>query len=531
MPINPVSGKIEAQKINDNLSYLETGLLEKANQVEVDLLAGKAANVLSDPYFSRFPNQSTGLTTNFGTDALGDLIATSATTTLHYMYTSVIAFEEFVQLSFKINVEKAKNFGAMIGFRDSSGNRLLFGYEPAYSNISAYYTPNGFKAILASEKVKDGEYTFVFKKFKDGSMTITVNGTEYNVKSFYSSLTFNFDRVYIQLKTTDLGLKVSNLNLSYLQTSFQANDMSVKKLNDYGKKAGRNVHIYKFGGKGNDWCFVRTPANYNPQGKAHPFVIANHGNGWVMDGTESKANWTKRTMYVNSDDPDYIANPSQYNLVPADKPELLYSNPTIEALLDAGYVVCGAQNYDDNLYGNTNNRNAMQDFFFHMIKNYNVEEKCFMIGASNGAMTSLNGMYLLGGVGRVKAMILQYPLTSLWRHYTNYADHQAPIETAYGIPAGLSEADFEKATRTHDPEKVNTVVIGTTRIKTTALPPIKFYYSYGDTITHPDNNSTPLMQVLENSNFIYEGVQASGGHGDYTHFDPTAYVAWFEKYR
>lgn len=306
---------------------------------------------------------------------------------------------------------------------------------------------------------------------------------------------------------------------------------SKKGYNSYGELSGRNVHIYQFGDKGNDWCFVRTPDNYNPQGQSHPFVIANHGNGWVMDGSEEKANWTKRTMYVESDDPDYQNTPQYYNLVPSGQPELLYSNPTIEKLLEAGYVVCGAQNYDDNLYGNKDCRNAMQNFYFHMIENFNVEEKCFIIGASNGAMTSLNGAYLLGGVERIKAMILQYPLTCLWKQYTGYINHQTAIETAYNISGGLTEAEFESATRTHDPEKVNTILVNSNRIKVSSLPPIKIWHSPDDTVTSNANNAIPFMDLLENSNMIYEDVVATGGHGNPSHFDPQEFLDWFEDYR
>lgn len=281
------------------------------------------------------------------------------------------------------------------------------------------------------------------------------------------------------------------------------------------------VHVYHFGGDGNDWCFVRTPSGYDPKrAKPYPFVICNHGNGWVMDGTIKYANWTKRTMYVPLDDPDFIADPSEYN--GTNDVNLQYSNPTIEALLTAGYIVCGCENYGDNLYGNNDCRNACADFFYHMITHYNVEKRCYMIGASNGALTALNASYLLQGA--VKALILQYPLTCLVNQYESYPEHQSAIRTAYGITdADITEAELTKAVATHDPLTVD-VVSGQ---KVGAFPPTKLYYSQSDAIANYQQNTIALATMLDNSNKVVATVQCSGEHGDHSHFAPADYVEWF----
>lgn len=286
-------------------------------------------------------------------------------------------------------------------------------------------------------------------------------------------------------------------------------------------KAGKNVNVYKFGGQGNDWCFVRTPEGYDPHRyKPYPFVICNHGNGWVMDGTEAKANWTKRTMYVPTTDPDYIANPDQYN--GTNDSSLWYSNPTIEALLAAGYIVCGAENYGDNLYGNNNCRNACADFYYHMINNYNVEKRCYMIGASNGAMTSLNAAYILQG--KIKAIVLQYPLTCLVNQYASNVSQQAAIRAAYGIAdASITLEALAKAVATHDPLTVD--VVSDTKIGT--VPPVKMWYSQSDTVVNYQQNALALAELLDNSNKIVTTVEATGEHGDASHFNPAAIVAWF----
>lgn len=286
-------------------------------------------------------------------------------------------------------------------------------------------------------------------------------------------------------------------------------------------KAGKNVNIYQFGGAGNDWCFVRTPDGYDPHRyKPYPFVICNHGNGWVMDGTEAKANWTKRTMYVPTTDPDYIANPDQYN--GTNDSSLWYSNPTIEALLAAGYIVCGAENYGDNLYGNNDCRNACVDFYYHMINNYNVEKRCYMIGASNGALTSLNAAYILQG--NVKAIVLQYPITCLVNQYASNANHQAAIRAAYGISdASITLEALAKAVATHDPLTVD--VVSNTKIGT--VPPLKMWYSQSDTVVNYQQNALALAALLDDSNKVVETVQATGEHGDASHFNPSAIVSWF----
>jgi hypothetical protein len=517
MPINAVSGKVESQELNDNFSFLDS---------QISILSGKATNILSDPYFAKFPNQTTNFLNFFRKDSNGDLEAYLANTSVHSIYTNAIVFEPFVQLSFKINVDKTKNFGTLVGFQTDSTHRLLFGYEPAYGTITVYFD-GVFSTLISSANVTNGEYEFIFRKYADGTMILTVDGVDYNLKNYQPTAIFDFTAVRMQLKTTDLGLKVKGLALSFVQlVSNTKVDSSIKKYNNFGSIRGKKTHIYKFGGKGNDWCFVRTPANYDPQGKPHPLIICNHGNGWVMDGTEAMANYTSKTQYgvdtqnnnayLNTSDPYYVK----------------YSNPTIEKLLEAGYVVAGAQNFADNLYGNKDCRQACQDFYFHLIKNFNVEEKCFMIGASNGALTSLNAMYLLGGVARVKAILLQYPLTTLWKHYTNYPSHQAAIETAYGIVAGLSESAFESATRTHDPEKVGTVVISGVRQKLNGIPPIKIYYANGDTVAVPENNTIPFTMVLENGNCIFESTDVGAYiHGDWHHFNPQETLNFFEKYR
>ena len=250
--------------------------------------------------------------------------------------------------------------------------------------------------------------------------------------------------------------------------------------------------IYEFGGEGNDWCFVYLPENYDEnRAEKYPFVIANHGNGWSMDGSEKMANWTNHTSYVPKTDSRYLSNPTQYN--GTDNANLWYSNPTIET--------------------------------------YNVGEGCYMIGASNGAMTTLNTSYLLGE--KVKAIVLQYPLTCLKNQYFGYEGHQAGIRSAYGITQTVTEENFLDLIGgpEFDPLYAN-VENG---VKQGYFPATKIYYSTTDPLTTSELNAIPLYNLLVNSGKTVEKVQVDAdgvnrGHGNYAHFDPRGFVNWFNKY-
>ncbi len=287
--------------------------------------------------------------------------------------------------------------------------------------------------------------------------------------------------------------------------------------------------VYRFGGKGNDWCFVYLPEGYDPnRARPYPFVICNHGNGWTMDGSAKTANWTKRTMYVPMDDPDYLAAPMQYN--GTNDAALWYSNPTVEAFLTAGYVVCGCQNHGDCLYGNRDCRDACVAFYHHMVENYHVTAQCAMIGASNGAMTTLNASAVLGE--KVRAIILQYPLTCLKNQYYGYPDHQTAIRKAHNISdEAISEADFIKATDGFDTMYTNME----DGVKKGYFPPAMILWSSTDAVTKGSINALPLYEMLQRSGKTVKiwQVDTDGkirGHGDYAHFAPEEYVAWIEEH-
>ena len=55
----------------------------------------------------------------------------------------------------------------------------------------------------------------------------------------------------------------------------------------FGAVLGKGVYIDRFG-LVDGWCFVRTPENYKPVGKPLSFIVCNHGNGSIVDGSEAK---------------------------------------------------------------------------------------------------------------------------------------------------------------------------------------------------------------------------------------------------
>lgn len=297
------------------------------------------------------------------------------------------------------------------------------------------------------------------------------------------------------------------------------------------KTYGSNVIVTQFGGEGNDYCFVRLPDNYRRRGDPHPMVICHHGNGWTMNGTEAKANFTDITMFgVDSDNGGTYLDMSRTDY-------LKYSNPVIEALRGAGFVVCGAQNYGDALYGNKDCRNAVVDFYQWMQKNFNVKPRCHMLGASNGAMSMLNACHLLGA-DLVASIAAIYPLVSLLDHYVDHSPHQAGIETAYGLSAGPHDKatllTFEEL-YSHCP--VNDYVIGaseSTTQKTRAFPPMIMIASGGDTVVDPAANAELLKALCDRSRLIcyYTDIDPGGssgyGHGHYEHFKDAEILAFFQ---
>lgn len=424
------------------------------------------------------------------------------------------------KISLKFKVDALRENGVTLGYVDvANSRRFLFGFEPAFDAVVFYVEDAGFVQLVEGKEMMNDGYIELGVEYRDGEII-----GYYNRRTFIASDYTAHDTSLISQRR--MNLKVKNSEFSIIDTKYQEVNLSGSIFDNVGE----GVYVYKTGLAGddpnyNDWSFVRTPKNYDPnRAEPYPFVITNHGNSWIMDGTVEKANFAAQTQFgVDTQNGGaYLDTNAPYYKE--------YSNETIERLLEAGYVVCGTENYSNAEYGSDRGRNALQAYFYHMKENWNVEEKCFMIGVSNGVMMSLNGAFLLG-VENIKAIWGMYPLACLFRHYKGYAPHQSAIESIYGLTGSETDAQLHAAFNDHDPEYANTVEIGGLRYKGQLYPPMTISYSMDDTITDANNNAIPLIDLIERSNGKVEYFIASGQHGDYTHFDPARTVEFFNKYR
>lgn len=338
-----------------------------------------------------------------------------------------------------------------------------------------------------------------------------------------------------------------------------------------GRLAGRNVHIYEWGSPygGNDWCFVRTPDGYDPQGEPHPLLILNHGNGWIMDGTEATANFSSKTQFgVDTQNSGTYLDDTRSDYVE-------YSSPMIEAFLAAGYVVCGAQNDGQNYgvgqagYGNRETRQNIKLFFDHIQTNYNVQPWCHMIGASNGCIATLNAAMIMGSE-RIRSITLLYPLINL--HAAWSSTYTSAVETAYS-PFSTSGAfsSFLEQTDGHDPmvaftdfsilaadsteavyananfyrlsqdsgtkdltwvrenRLVDSAIASDTGISLSSLtiyrrsifpwPRIRCHWSPDDTAVPQEYHWQAFEKLLTRGNHVTFSEEVLGEHGDYRHFE------------
>jgi hypothetical protein len=285
------------------------------------------------------------------------------------------------------------------------------------------------------------------------------------------------------------------------------------------------VNIYRFGGEGNDWCFVRLPAGYDPKARIpYHWIICNHGNGWTMDGTAAKANWTAKTQFgVDTQNGGLYLRPDTSGYC-------LYSNPLIEALLEDGYIVCGAQNYGDGLYGNEQCSQACADFFTHMRRTYHVADRCLLLGASNGFMTSINAVPKIGR-SHVAALIGVYPLCNLRHAYTH--THSEGIRRAYGLRT-VDPDEFAAKAAVYDPiGRLERVVPQGSW--SDVPPPTLLLWSATDTVLPMSEHAVMYAQLVRAAGGIARDIQVDADgepcpHGDWRHYPIRTILSWCEQH-
>ncbi|MDC5216123.1 hypothetical protein [Acinetobacter baumannii] len=426
--------------------------------------------------------------------------------------------------------------GFIIGFGNTatSADRVAVGYEPAVAYRGLVFFAGGvFTKIAPIESLVSGLYKLVLSK-NDTKYRYQVRSPDglLIVDSEYENAVSTSRQLYISGKyTTASKTLVKDVRLTQ---GISLDDKRTTSSSGGGFKdlTGRNLVQEQFGGEGNDWSFVYTPESYSITGKPHGLVILNHGNGWAVSSNPSTANFSGKTQFgVDTQNEGTYLDTNRADYVQ-------YSSPLIEALLAEGYVVCGATNYADKLYGNKNCRNAVVDFYNYMRKNYNVTDRCHMIGASNGGMTTLNACHLLG-TSKVASIALLYPLASLFDHYLAYSAHRDEIRAAYGVSANtypdLAALKAEETFYTHCP--VHHFIVGDDlteqQIKTLALPPMFVVSSSGDSVTAAASNGKKLKDLCDRSGLIceYTDIDPDGSlgyeHGHWQHFKEAEIINFF----
>lgn len=438
----------------------------------------------------------------------------------------------------KFNIDTSNTVdGFLVGFGgNTSSKRALIGYEPSLAQRGFVFyngASSTFSMIKPVAELTSGTYygrvskrstTYIAEIATDPQFTDVIGTVTANA----SGLDSQVPRVSIKAVTASVSLvewvQYSERALGHIAAAERGGAAALVP-------DGSNVYITQFeGGAGNNWCFVRTPSTYSASGAPLPMVILNHGNGWTMNGTVAKANFSEKTQFgVDTQNGGTYLDTGRADYVQ-------YSNPLIELLLDNGFVVCGAQNYGDSLYGNNNCRNAVADFYEWMLRNFNVKDRCHMVGASNGVMTTLNACHILG-IGKVASIAGVYPLCDLIDHYLGYPSHRAGIESAYGLtPPYADKAALlaEAKLFTHCP--VNHYVVGasdSTTVRTAPLPPMKLVASGGDTVTAAVNNGEKLRDLCLRSRLVCEYTDIDPGgalgydHGDWHHFKEQEIVDFF----
>lgn len=367
-------------------------------------------------------------------------------------------------------------------------------------------------------------------------------------------------------------------NKNKLDSNILETDLESRRTKDFGLQNGKNVHIYKWGSSygGNDWCFVRTPESYNIKGKPSGLVILNHGNGWVMDGTEKMANFSSKTQFgVDTQNSGAYLDEGRSDFV-------RYSSPLIESLLDRGYVVAGAQNDGDKGYdagyGNKETVNNIVDFFNHVVDNFHVTNHCSMIGASVGCINTINATHILGR-DKIRNVVLLYPFLNLYYGWKNNSAWKQKINSAFGI-TGNAFSDFNAQTTGYNPldtytefrslpatneknyfnldrmdysydqEGKTTVRFYNNFVNNEGLdpesdlrdfddnaesfyktanfnyPPILSIWSTEDITTHPDKHWSPFRKLLVRNKNIVKSLEVTGIHGSYQHFNVNEILDW-----
>lgn len=186
-----------------------------------------------------------------------------------------------------------------------------------------------------------------------------------------------------------------------------------------------------------------------------------------------------------------------------------------DKLISEGYIVA-ASFAAGNAWGNQDSQDDYYDLYAHIKGLYNINKVVF-IGQSMGGLTSLN-LLASNRITKCYAWYGVYPVTNLNEAYFNEGFASA-IETAYGF---VGSGNYAAATAGFDPQIATTSLFAEKTYDMTSSP--------DDTLIFKTTNSDLFKTKINSVAFRATVIQASGAHGDASHFLPNNVISSFDYF-
>lgn len=200
----------------------------------------------------------------------------------------------------------------------------------------------------------------------------------------------------------------------------------------------------------------------------------------------------------------------------ADNPSAPYVGPMIDLVLQRGYIVAGSSAAGDN-WGNSAGMQTYVSLYAKAVETYRIKK----VLAWSGSMGGMSGLLtLIDGRIPYVGWYGTYPVCSLSSMFAaNAGAYASSIRAAYGIAADGS--DYAAKTAGHDP----------LLYAASAYPRVgmRFIASYGDTVVSRAANSDALSTLLSQWCPEYTVVNATGNHGDPSHYLDTDFADFFDR--
>ena len=184
-------------------------------------------------------------------------------------------------------------------------------------------------------------------------------------------------------------------------------------------------------------------------------------------------------------------------------------------LIQEGYIVASSF-AGGNAWGNQASQDDYYDLYAYINGLYNITRVVF-IGQSMGGLASLN-LLASNRISKCYAWYGVYPVTNLNEAYFNEG-FIAPIEAAYGF---TGSSNYAAATAGFDPQLTTTSLFAEKTYDMTASP--------DDTLIFKTTNSDLFKTKINSVAFRATVIQASGAHGDASHFLPNNVLKSFEYF-